>query len=318
MSTDPNPQPQEPSSQESSASQQPSPPPKKSRSPVERIIVWGIILALAIAAGFQARARFGYHQTLGALQNAMRQQEETDGELLTLAGVDALVSGSPSKSDPKEHGLYQQAVYKWSGPFKEYTITLTYEGVKDKRDEASPDYSPLVLSYETNTESSDHQEILMSQANIAEGGSTADTGDAASTPPDGSGDSGAEGSPPGDGDSSGRRRPTLERFDANGDGKITEEEAPERMKANFAEIDANGDGGIDAEEFSAIRRRRPERSERPAQTDESGAAPAPDEGASRETPAASAAERPASPAPEASNPPSSESKGEPAPPPLPE
>lgn len=43
------------------------------------------------------------------------------------------------------------------------------------------------------------------------------------------------------------------RFDSDSDGKITEEEAPERMKRHFGRIDANSDGGVDAKEMAAAR-----------------------------------------------------------------
>ena len=57
-------------------------------------------------------------------------------------------------------------------------------------------------------------------------------------------------------------------FDKNGDGKISLEEAPERMKENFGRLDANGDGQLEAKEFpedgpAEGRGRRPE-GDRPA------------------------------------------------------
>jgi Ca2+-binding EF-hand superfamily protein len=42
----------------------------------------------------------------------------------------------------------------------------------------------------------------------------------------------------------------LSRLDKNGDGKLSKDEAPERMKENFDRLDANKDGNIDAEEFA--------------------------------------------------------------------
>lgn len=42
----------------------------------------------------------------------------------------------------------------------------------------------------------------------------------------------------------------LARLDKNGDGKLSKDEAPERMKENFDRLDANKDGNIDAEEFA--------------------------------------------------------------------
>lgn len=41
----------------------------------------------------------------------------------------------------------------------------------------------------------------------------------------------------------------FKRADANGDGKITKDEAPERLKPGFDRVDANSDGGIDKAEF---------------------------------------------------------------------
>jgi hypothetical protein len=46
----------------------------------------------------------------------------------------------------------------------------------------------------------------------------------------------------------------FKRFDANSDGKIGREEAPERMQANFDALDANKDGAIDRAEAAAMRR----------------------------------------------------------------
>ena len=52
---------------------------------------------------------------------------------------------------------------------------------------------------------------------------------------------------------------TFEQMDANKDGKISKEEAPERIASRFGESDTNGDGFIDKEEqavvVEAIRRR---------------------------------------------------------------
>lgn len=44
----------------------------------------------------------------------------------------------------------------------------------------------------------------------------------------------------------------LQRLDANGDGKIQESEAPERMQQFFGMIDSNGDGELDTTEIEAM------------------------------------------------------------------
>lgn len=48
--------------------------------------------------------------------------------------------------------------------------------------------------------------------------------------------------------------PPWKEIDANGDGKIAREEAPERMKERFERMDRNGDGFIDQEEQEAVNR----------------------------------------------------------------
>lgn len=50
--------------------------------------------------------------------------------------------------------------------------------------------------------------------------------------------------------------PMLARFDADGDGRVSEAEAPPRLKERFSSIDTNGDGHIDANEANAMRQRR--------------------------------------------------------------
>ncbi len=47
--------------------------------------------------------------------------------------------------------------------------------------------------------------------------------------------------------------PTILRsLDVDGDGKISQSEAPAQLKQNFSFIDANGDGGIDIDELTRV------------------------------------------------------------------
>ncbi|MBM4455961.1 MAG: YHYH protein [Verrucomicrobia bacterium] len=48
------------------------------------------------------------------------------------------------------------------------------------------------------------------------------------------------------------RGDVIQRFDQNGDGKISQVEAPPPMQKNFSRHDANGDGFIDAEEAKSL------------------------------------------------------------------
>ena len=56
----------------------------------------------------------------------------------------------------------------------------------------------------------------------------------------------------------------LKQADANGDGKLSKDEAPERMKENFDRIDANSDGQLDQEELRRMASRiRPNQQDNP-------------------------------------------------------
>ncbi|MFW5867660.1 MAG: hypothetical protein ACOCX2_07570 [Armatimonadota bacterium] len=47
----------------------------------------------------------------------------------------------------------------------------------------------------------------------------------------------------------------IERLDADGDGRVSIDELPERLRERFAEADANGDGILSVEELQQSRRR---------------------------------------------------------------
>ena len=49
---------------------------------------------------------------------------------------------------------------------------------------------------------------------------------------------------------------TLEKYDANHDGKLASEELPERMRNSFADLDLNRDGAVDRREWDFYRARR--------------------------------------------------------------
>jgi len=42
-------------------------------------------------------------------------------------------------------------------------------------------------------------------------------------------------------------------FDSDGDGKVSKQEAPERMQEGFDALDANQDGALDQDEIQAMR-----------------------------------------------------------------
>ncbi|MFH1572806.1 MAG: HlyD family efflux transporter periplasmic adaptor subunit, partial [Acidobacteriota bacterium] len=62
--------------------------------------------------------------------------------------------------------------------------------------------------------------------------------------------------PPGDGGTNREQRPDLMQSDKDGDGKVSRDEAPERMRTYFDRLDSNRDGFIDKAEIDARPRRR--------------------------------------------------------------
>ena len=99
-------------------------PAKRSRSPVERVVVWGGILALLTVCGVEAMARFGYERSLSSLETAI--QNKDGGEALTIEGIDSHLSGFPSREDDQKSNVI---TYRWSGLLKNYgSIHLPYSG----------------------------------------------------------------------------------------------------------------------------------------------------------------------------------------------
>lgn len=135
--------------------------------------------------------------------------------------------------------------YRWSGLFKNYgAIQITYDSEDQMVTGVVTEGAPAV------TFPIDH----------AEGGAPDDASQSVVEGTPGS-ESPGPGGPPGSGGGGGGGR-GFDPFqnDADGDGKLSREEAPERMRENFDEIDTNQDGFIDKDELEA---RRAARSQRP-------------------------------------------------------
>lgn len=100
---------------------------KKSRSPIERLIVWGII-AIALGIVFiEFRAQKGYTATMEALSNAY----DSATKRLPLTEVEALMSGGPSKAVKLEDDSKTHYVYSWFSIFKGKDYVLNVITTKD-------------------------------------------------------------------------------------------------------------------------------------------------------------------------------------------
>ncbi|MCU0875326.1 MAG: HlyD family efflux transporter periplasmic adaptor subunit [Pirellulaceae bacterium] len=77
--------------------------------------------------------------------------------------------------------------------------------------------------------------------------------EAAGRPPGGPNGAGAPGGPPAGPGGSRSGGFDLMQFDADGDGKVSKQEAPERMQEGFDAMDTNKDGALDQAEIKALR-----------------------------------------------------------------
>ncbi|MCA9000270.1 MAG: hypothetical protein KDA80_24945, partial [Planctomycetaceae bacterium] len=283
-----------------------SPPPaetgRPARNPVERVIVWGLIAIGVILVGSEAVARFSYTNTLNSLQAALDKDDSDNPEPLTLDAAEKMVvMGKKVGSNNAE--LVSSVTYEWKGLLKKYgEITIKYDTgenvVLGLETADAPEPVEAVATEDDGTEAEVDHEAAMPGGMGGMGGGP-------------SGGSGGEGGPGGgrnfdpmqfDADADGNisleeapefwkdrfgeidtngdgllnaqeieNRPRPQRgggggggfdpmqFDADGDGKLSQEEAPERMRENFEEIDTNQDGFVDTEEFEARRNARPRR-----------------------------------------------------------
>ena len=268
---------------------------KNQRNPVERMIVWGGIVILLGVVAVEATARMGYTMTLKRFQGAIERVEAGEGDAVSLAQAQALVVGFPSVTEDeaaeqisfrwsgllKEYGgihlVYTGDAKEIIGlttdapPEQEPGPEIDNELVLDEPEESEPGgnggpgggsgageggprgFDPMQFDTDGDGQiSRDEAPERMAErfdeidAN-ADGFADADEL-AASRPQRGPGGPGGGGG--------GRRGFDPMQFDADGDGKVSREEAPEQMAEFFDRIDTNGDGFMDEEEFAARRAAR--------------------------------------------------------------
>jgi len=194
---------------------------------------------LVLLAGVQAHARFGYEMTLKKLQDRIAKEEETAQPLL-VSEAQEMIAGFPAKSEASDRHWIQRT-YTWRGLTQSYKIILNFD---------SSEPQPAVMSLLTADAPPPPPEPIVEEGEPPPW----PTSSMGSSPTPGMGGPGM-GGPGMGGPGGGGQRPDPMANDKDGDGKLSKEEAPERMAANFADWDANSDGFVDKEEIDAARAR---------------------------------------------------------------
>ncbi|MEW4488521.1 hypothetical protein AB1L42_10595 [Thalassoglobus sp. JC818] len=95
----------------------------KSRSPVERIVVWGGILLLLALVATEGYARYSYTTSLEKLRIALQEDEVGDQDPLTVDQAKSMIVGFP-----KESTAGNQLTFQFRGLIKDFgSIHLTFD-----------------------------------------------------------------------------------------------------------------------------------------------------------------------------------------------
>ncbi|WP_339730576.1 tetratricopeptide repeat protein [uncultured Gimesia sp.] len=114
---------------------------KKKRSPVERAIVWGLISVFLIVILLEWNARYGYSNTLAAMQDRIGQAEKNNGKEFSLVEAKQMVKGFPY-GDERLTSSGKQLQYRWFSLFRTFAIQLSV-GVDNQVLSLETDVEPL-------------------------------------------------------------------------------------------------------------------------------------------------------------------------------
>ncbi len=221
---------------------------KPKRNPMERLLVWGLIGVMVLFVCTEGIAKFGYSITLPRLQERLREDDSDEPNPLTVEEAETLIFGFPSKTVED-----QKVVYRWKGLLKDFgAIHLPYDD--DNIVLSLVTDAPPEIEEPTPVVATGDEEPGPNDPSMIGGGGAPPAGEGAGAP---------------EGEGGGGRNFDPMQFDKDEDGKISKEEAPERMQQFFDRIDSNGDGFADAEEFKAMREaRRNQEGQRPESEEE--------------------------------------------------
>lgn len=102
---------------------------KPPRSPVERVLVWGVIIVLLGLTAYEARAKLGYDGSYSTLRTRLEEVESSSDTkaIYLLEDFKKEVSGGAQFAEP-ENGRFRgrsTVNVKWSSLFKQYELILT-------------------------------------------------------------------------------------------------------------------------------------------------------------------------------------------------
>ncbi len=203
----------------------PTGPEKKPRSPVERTLVWGGIIALLAVTLLELRAQQGYARTLEALGNRV----DEDDDDLTLEQAKPLLAFSPALSEPVPAIGSNEIKCSWFSLFKkgQYEITLIVSKEKE----------PVLLSFKTAALPEEPEEDVTPPASNSGSSPSPAMGMGGGAPGMGGGMGGGFGGMGG----APRPNPLRDAIDSNADGELSAEEiaaAPESL----GKLDKDADG----------------------------------------------------------------------------
>lgn len=104
---------------------------KKRRSPVERAVVWGLMVALGIAVLIEGRASLAFKSSYERLQARLDEAEQQDAAV-TESDVKALVTGYSGEPVVNEHlqpnlfNARREDVYTFAGLIKTHLLYVYY------------------------------------------------------------------------------------------------------------------------------------------------------------------------------------------------
>lgn len=214
----------------SDAAPEASAPQKPQRNPIERAVVWGLILVLLGVLAFEAKQQYAYGAALKGLQEAFKEDDADSYH--KLSDVRKMMGGSPKETAlPVKSKLHRSLEFQWTSLFKEYKLVLQTESIGD---------DPLVLSFMTpNSEEPPEPVAPQPSSTPVAGGPTMPGmggGGPAMGGPGGGPGRGGPGGPggPGGGQGGGQQRPRslqalAEREDVIAELKLTEEQV-EKIK----------------------------------------------------------------------------------------